>query len=330
MKLKEIPRNTRVKLEEVVPLTTPFTIQIDPCGACNMICNFCPCNTVEEKKKERHAKMSLSLFQKTVDEIAVLPEKIKKICVAGFGEPLLNQEVPEMICYLKDKNVTPQIELVTNGLLLTPEYSDRLVDSGLDLLRISLNGFTAEEYKKTCGVTIDFDQFYENLAYFFKVSRGKTQFSIKGTTAFLTDDSLKQNFSDLFYEMTDFLVIHDIYAQWPDFEVELTDNNESSVHHFNWMDKKKICVAPLINMMIHANGDVSPCCSDWRHDVVYGNVKENTVGEIWRGAQLKALRLSLLRQEKGVFPFCDTCSVRNIDNVNDVADMIIQRVEELT
>ena len=34
----------REKLEEIVPRSAPFVIYLDPCGACNFKCNFCPCN----------------------------------------------------------------------------------------------------------------------------------------------------------------------------------------------------------------------------------------------------------------------------------------------
>ena len=39
-----------------------------------------------------------------------------------------------------------KVEIVTNGILLTKEMSDRLINSGLDRLRISLQGLDEEKY----------------------------------------------------------------------------------------------------------------------------------------------------------------------------------------
>lgn len=43
MQIKEIV-NKRTPLETVVPLEAPYILYIDPCGACNFKCSFCPCN----------------------------------------------------------------------------------------------------------------------------------------------------------------------------------------------------------------------------------------------------------------------------------------------
>lgn len=34
--------NARNILSEVVPLDTPYVLFLDPCGACNFKCKFCP------------------------------------------------------------------------------------------------------------------------------------------------------------------------------------------------------------------------------------------------------------------------------------------------
>ena len=114
-------RNKRTPLELVVPLSTPFIIFIDPCGACNFRCNFCPCNNSEYKKKERHKMMPLPVFKQIVDDIGNFNQKVKVIYLYGFGEPLLNRHLIKMAKYLKNSQVCHEIRIVTNGSMLTPE-----------------------------------------------------------------------------------------------------------------------------------------------------------------------------------------------------------------
>ncbi len=41
----------RTPLQEVLPLSAPFAIQIDVCSACNLKCNFCFHSDMETIKK---------------------------------------------------------------------------------------------------------------------------------------------------------------------------------------------------------------------------------------------------------------------------------------
>lgn len=90
---KDVPHNKRTPLGDVVPLPQPYVLYIDPCGACNLTCTFCPCNTVKENQAERHKMMSFELFQKIVEDLKGFPEKVKVVCLFCYGEPLINPRI---------------------------------------------------------------------------------------------------------------------------------------------------------------------------------------------------------------------------------------------
>lgn len=48
-------------------------------------------------------------------------------------------------------------ECITNGSLLKPARSDAIADSGLDRLKISLQGLDAASYQEMSQVKIDFE-----------------------------------------------------------------------------------------------------------------------------------------------------------------------------
>ena len=47
--------------------------------------------------------------------------------------------------------------------------------------------------------------------------------------------------------------------------------------------KKKICPFPFYTLAIHSNLKVSVCCVDWNKKTVAGDLKINTLKEIWTG-----------------------------------------------
>lgn len=156
-------RPKRQKLADVLPLDTPFTVYLDPCGACNFSCDFCPCNTADFRNQERHKIMPMELFYKIADDLAAFPQKIKVVNLYCFGEPLLNQNVPEMVEVLRKKDVCNEIMLVTNGSMLAPAYNQRLAGCGLDYIRISVEALSSEGYEKVCGKRMDLDELLFNI-----------------------------------------------------------------------------------------------------------------------------------------------------------------------
>ena len=71
----------------------------------------------------------------------------RSLIITAEGEPLLHPLIFEMIS--KAKEMGFQVTLFTNGTLLDEVRARALIDSRLDLLRISLWGSTPEEYAKT-------------------------------------------------------------------------------------------------------------------------------------------------------------------------------------
>ena len=58
-KIRGEVKNKRTKLVDVVPLSQPYVIMVDPCDACNFKCNFCPTNISKENLKQLSLKPGL-------------------------------------------------------------------------------------------------------------------------------------------------------------------------------------------------------------------------------------------------------------------------------
>ena len=130
-------------------------------------------------------------------------ERIMNIRFIGNGEPLTNKRLPDMIANLRARNICERFEVTTNASLLTNDMSDRLIESGLTRLLVSIQGTTAEKYKEVCGYNLDMQNFLSQLEYFY-AHRKDCKVYIKTIDVALDgkddEQKLKQAFSQQYME----------------------------------------------------------------------------------------------------------------------------------
>ncbi|HEY7411109.1 MAG TPA: radical SAM protein [Vicinamibacteria bacterium] len=68
-------------------------------------------------------------------------------------------------------------------------------------------------------------------------------------------------------------------------------------------DRSVLCHAPFVSLNFDQSGRVTACC--YNRLFVIGTYPEQSVGEIWRGAQARALRQAFLEEAEA--PGCDLC-----------------------
>lgn len=169
-------RHERHALETVVPLKVPYRMDIEIFYGCNFKCNFCPLNNADAAKSKKSQMMSFDTFKEIIDQIADMEreaggEQVKVIYLGGLGESLLHKDFPEMVSYVKEKKVCREIRTITNGSMLNPVLNQKIVDSGLDLLRISVEALSGEKYKEICGFDLNFNKFVGNVSDIFQRSK---------------------------------------------------------------------------------------------------------------------------------------------------------------
>jgi len=67
---------------------------------------------------------------------------------AGTGEPLLHKDIAKMVEYAVKMNVAEAVDIVTNGLLLEPDLSDKLIAAGLSSLEYQYKVLHLENMKR--------------------------------------------------------------------------------------------------------------------------------------------------------------------------------------
>ena len=192
---KNIVCEKRNKLEEVIPLSGPYTVAIDPSNLCNFKCNFCAIQCKNEELSFKKQLMPLELFKKIIDDLKMFPQKLKVLRINGQGEPLLNPNICEMIRYAKESDVADFIEMITNGSKLSPVLNRNLIDSGIDRIRISIEALDEIGYRNIAGTKIDFAAFVNHIRDLHKIS-GKCEMYCKIVDVAVPTEDDKNRFLD--------------------------------------------------------------------------------------------------------------------------------------
>ncbi len=306
------PGGKRVRLVDVLPLDTPFMIEVYPMYACNFACKYCMMSLKKEQRRavSRRVSLDYSLYRRCIDDIATFPEKLKILRFAGIGEPLLHKQMVDMVAYAASKNVAEKIEIISNGSLLTPQRSDALIAAGLTRLIVSIQGTTAEKYWEISGVRIDLDEFIDNLRYFYRNKTDDTQIYIKIADEALADQDDEDRFYQLFGDICDTIGVEHIVPIQPgiDYGKVLKDKNKSVTQFGLAASEVTICPQPFFTLRINTDGRVLPCYS-YEFPCFVGDCNCSSVYEVWNGPEYRAFRRKMLDGVTKVSPVCARCKI---------------------
>lgn len=323
------PGGKRTKLAEVLPLDTPFVVQIFPVYACVFKCCYCIFSIDMSKRGFISDKviMDFQLYKKCVDDMAMFPNKIKVLRFVGIGEPLMHKNIADMIAYTVSKNVANTVEVLTNAALLTPQMSDSIISAGLTRLVVSLQGTSKEKYHDVCGANIDFEKFIGNLKYFYE-HKGKVQMYLKIVDSSLGGKDDEKKFYEIFGDICDTIAIEHTVPIHSGIEYDKVLKGQNTfVTQFGLpVSEVEICPQPFFTMQINPDGKVVPCFS-FEYPCIMGDCNNESVYEIWSGKKFQQFRRAML---DGIKNTCETCVNCNIikyrlfpeDILNDDAERL--------
>ena len=327
----------RIRLEEEVPLASPLILLVEPTNLCNLKCAFCPTSDEELLKQVGRPKgsMSLELFKKIVDDCKHFKAEDGTPGINGFyphkdGEPLLHKDITEMISYAKKANIAKEIRLITNGFYLTPEMNRKLVDAGLDWIRISINGVTNEKYMELCKTKVSVEELRNNIKDLFSRRKNGKPFIITKMIDVNRTEEEKKRFYELFQPICDVCSIEEVggWSTTGDRDFSLGIKNDSC----NGIQRQErfVCPMPFYSMSINFNGLVGVCCYDWAQQTIVGDVTKESLSDIWNGKGMYEFRMHHLNHRRDKIPACVNCHSISIqpDNLDGYEDQMIRALNQ--
>lgn len=144
-------------------------VEIETTTICNRKCIYCP----NSKISRPQTSMEEAIFKKIIDSLAEIGFS-GRISPHFYGEPLMDERLPELIKYTRGKLPKAHIKLFTNGDLLTVGKYKELCDTGINVFRVSQHSLipskiikeTLKYAKENKGAKIEYvnyySEYYEN------------------------------------------------------------------------------------------------------------------------------------------------------------------------
>ncbi len=291
----------------------PAVVQIQTINRCNGACRMCPYPYTTHQEEER--SMPDDLWQKIIKECA--QESSCKILVPmSKNEPLLDKKLPQRINQFRQIAQPHQItELVTNGELLDGKLMKELTDSGLDLITISLNATNKETYQKTMH-NLNWEKVQKNIKEIEELDLSKTNIFVRLIRQ-------KDNYQEVkafkkYWKKRGFNVL--IYGV--NNRSGAVKKFEQLLEPFNWFERIKrkilsklskkifpICPYSFSMGNILSNGDMPLCVNDWHNREIIGNVRNQTIKEIYNSPKVNKLRKMMCQGRYDEIAPCKNCSL---------------------
>ena len=321
-------------IKDILPLEVPMIIFIDPSNRCNFKCVFCPTGDSELLKSINRpiGMMDMETYQKIINDLSDIIKKYKQkpiqISLFKDGEPLLNKNIVKMIEILSQNDLADTIEITTNASALNPKLSENLIKAGLKKIRYSIYHLDDMGYHKVTNNKISFKRILNNIKNFWELKQSLNS-DIHVTSKILNYDLNKDQenfFKKTFSPFCDETKIEYLHG-WSNGnlkDLKLGKNKGKTVNGLD-INFRKVCSQPFTRLTILHNGDVTPCCVDWSHKLVAGNINKESLDKIWN-INCNELRLKHLEQKIETDSPCNNCDYMlgfsNDENLDDSIDQL--------
>lgn len=148
-----------------VVATLPTSLYLETTNRCDSKCQTC---IRTFRSLEPPADLTLAQVKAIAEQFPVLD----RVVLHGIGEPLLNMEIFEIVAYLKSRAVT--VLFNSDAISLTAKRARRLIESGLDEYRVSLDAAARPTYRKLRGVD-QFERVVANVRRLVQLERERSR-----------------------------------------------------------------------------------------------------------------------------------------------------------
>ena len=282
----------------------PTVYNIETTNACNMRCEMCPRTTMMTRPVE---SMTGDIFAKVVDQLKPFPADLwasweefvtreygiapgemsenhfflyiipKVIQLHGYGDPLLDVNMEAYVKLLSEKGFFSYFSC--NPANIDIDRTVGMFKNGLNYIKYSVETTDDTLHKQIRGQDSDFSQSFKKIEKLLEIKKAGGY----RTTIIITMLNLnRRDQSGDFKRLQEAFKGKDVYIylksedqQWYRKEYHPT----SSVH---WSE---CCQHPWLSMTVKSNGEVAMCMEDFNNEIVLGDVRQESLYDIWNGAK---------------------------------------------
>jgi radical SAM protein with 4Fe4S-binding SPASM domain len=298
----------------------PAIIGWEITNQCNLSCPHC----YTAAAKRPHDEMTTAECKRVIDAMAAIG--VGTIGWTG-GEPLLREDLEELTAYAGSRGIDANI--TTNGVLLNLDRAVRLMEAGISVIQISLDGSTPQRNRQIRGASdeqfhriIDAIRIWKSLNLRVHMAtliarenlddtRDMVQLGLREGVDLIRfcgfapvgrgkGEAVRKRL--LFSEGQDDLLafVNEVQEESPmivTFDVSFGPVPPEFGFH--------TCIAGIGTFYLKGNGDIYPCTALMNRRFLAGNVRETPLEEIWRGPKMSEMANYPRHQIKGACQTCD-------------------------
>jgi len=243
----------------------PLHVDIESASTCNMNCPMCYRNQLKHT-----GQMDFNLFKKAVDECA--DNNVFSIRLSWRGETLTHPMIKEMISYAtrKIKNVS----FLTNAFYIDENMCDCFIENQVSYIAVSFDGI--KEVYDSIRHPAKFIYSYKYLETLKnkKTKAGSTLPQVRLCTIWPAIKENPDEYYNTMKKVSDYIVCNPYI------------NFKGKVR----LKKDFICQYPWERIVIGYDG-TTQCCTGWNADDIHlGNLKEDSIYEMWHSDLMKKVR----------------------------------------
>ena len=269
----------------------PITLGIEVTNICCANCSFCGYRFQQRKK----GVMGEDVYKKTIDEYCDIGGGSINL-TPTVGEPLLDNNIIDKIRYARSKKKITDIWFYTNLIPLSKANVNDLLTSGITAIKISTCICDEKTFKKIYKV----DSYKKVLRNIHLICESNNKLNkrvnihlsmrvpkpFSKTTDNMDFKSIKQYFKEEEIHFFD-----ELYDSWGGRikESDLPSGYGICQNRFDMT--KEPCYELFRKVNVLYNGEVNFCsCRDLNADLKIGNIKDDSLLDIWRGKRLAGIR----------------------------------------
>ena len=300
----------------------PTFVSIEPANYCQLRCPECPVgHRAANNATHKAQNMNWETYERILSQVKATAHTMQ---FYFQGEPLLNPLLPEMIAHARKAGLFTIVS--TNAQALTPTMAHQLVESGLNRIIVSIDGFSEESYA-AYRVGGSLHQALEGLQYLRQAkSTHHSSICIELQVLRLRSNEHEWEWIRHHYRSLGATRLVFKTAQFYDFHhgnpLMPTDERYSRYHkaadgtyhlhrstRFSLLRRVKglACLRLWSGCVITTAGDVLPCCYDKEHHYSLGNIHALSLTDIFHSAQANVLRQQVLNSTPHLPAMCQNC-----------------------
>ena len=231
--------------------------------------------------------MSLELFKEILEK---LPDTIRVLTLSGMGEMFLDPTIFTKISYAKALGY--EVNALTNGSQMNSVTTSFLKGSGIDSIRISLHASDFDRYTAITGAS---HLSYTNVQYFLN-HLPQDIYSILTVDMVEEDKEEVEKLRKMYEDKVDLLEIWKVH-------------NWAGQYDFRKGERLKVTCGRPINgpLQIQVDGTINMCCFDFDGRLTLGDLKIQTVEEIFNSSMYKNIVAFHRGEEPQVELLCKNC-----------------------